>query len=273
MNLSEVAPLFVVAGAVVTSVAAYRGVLLTTTTAVRTSASTRQYDALGELLGAVGKIQRSAPTDMAAAQREFRAAYELVQRTAPEPSDILGIADEMNDLVRAVVRGQLWAQTPLHVQILHDLRSHAAIDDEAMKSSGSLGYRHSREVLDEVVCLHAEQETALAAGRQAPDSARVRSSLLGAGWHEDVVDDFLACGALDRARMEEALSAALKEVGKSLSGLAAAKSRLIAAERSWVNNLVSPPARLRTVPRLLVWRRKGVRGPEEDPRTTTEPTA
>ncbi|MCQ4213871.1 hypothetical protein [Streptomyces longispororuber] len=256
VNLSEVGPLFVVAGAVVTSVAAYRGVLLTTMTSVRTSASTRQFEAIGDLLGVIGKIQRSGPADLPAARREFQAAYELVQRTAPEPSDILAIADEMNELVRAVARAQLETQTPSHVSVLFSLRSNAARDDDTLERTGFLGRRHSRDVLDEVLRLHAEQEVALAEGRQAPDPARARAALVEDGWDELEIDEFLACGARKRAQTEKAVSAGLEEVGKALSGLAAAKGRLIAAERSWVNNLASPVmGRRRKVPRLLSGRR------------------
>ncbi|MEU4616592.1 hypothetical protein [Streptomyces umbrinus] len=255
-NLSDVAPLFVVAGAVVTSVAAYKGVLLTTMTSVRTSASTRQHEALGQLLKAVGKIQRSGPADMSAAQQDFRDAHELVQRTAPEPSDILKIADEMNNLVRVVARTLAGTEDSLHVSVLHTLRSNAAQDDDTLERSGYLGWRHSREVLDVVLRLHAEQDTALTEGCQAPDLAQARAELLEDGWEMTTVDEFLACGARERARMEKAVSARLEEARKAYSGLAAAKSQLIAAERSWVNNPTTPLARPRAVALLLARRRQ-----------------
>ncbi|MFI9056075.1 hypothetical protein ACIGXQ_16235 [Streptomyces anulatus] len=272
MNLSDVAPLFVVAGAVVTSVAAYKGVLLTTTTAVRTSASTRQHNALDELLGAVSKIQKSDLAGILAAQREFRDAYEMVQRTAPEPSDILRIAGEMNDLVHAAGRVQS-NQIPLHLQILHNLRSNAAADDEVLESSGSLGWRHSREALDEVLRLHTEQEAALMKGRPAPDTARARAALLEDDWDELVVAEFLACGALERARREKAVSARQEKARNALSGLAAAKVRLIEAERSWVNNLASPPVRRRAVPPRLPGRRRTGQPPGEAPGSGIEPSS
>ncbi|MDW4902880.1 hypothetical protein RB625_31145 [Streptomyces californicus] len=256
VNLTDVAPLFVVAGAVVTSVAAYKGVRLTAMTSVHTSAATRQHEALGEFLGAVGAIQRSSGQEMYVAWRDFRSAYELVQRSAPESSGILEMAHEINDLVSAVAGSQSAGAEAIHVRVLRQLGESAARDDEELERTGSLGWQHSREVLDAVVSLHAQQDAALAEGRPAPDSSAARAALLEDQWDEQVIDEFLAFGASKRADFDERNSTRRRRVRDAYSGLAAAKSRMIDAERSWMNNPTSPAASRRTVPRLLARRRR-----------------
>lgn len=255
VDISDVTPLAAVVGAVVTSVAAYKGVLLTTLTSVRTSAATRQHEALGELLGAVTKIQRSSAADISGARAEFRSAYELVQRTAPEPSDILGIADEINEAVSVVGRTNGGAENVLQ-SVLSCLRVNAAHDDEELEQAGYLGRRHSREILDVVLVLHSEQDAALAEGRPDPDVSKARTVLLEDDWDEAVVDEFLAYGARKRARIEKAVSARLEARRQAYEDLANAKSRLIEAERLWVNNPTLPSARYRKVPRYLKSRRR-----------------